>query len=169
MAVKATPERQGSAGDAGRLARIVLTGESLARLSPEREAERAQAAADLATENRFAPVGFPAGPFELHLSIQEGRLVLDVRDAVGQPLIAHAIALGPLRSLIRDYLMLLDAHDAALADGREARIEAIDMGRRGLHDEAAALLIERLDGKISIDFATGRRLFTLIIALHQRS
>ncbi len=152
----------------GRLARVVLAGAALARLSPEREAERAQAVADLEFENRFAPAGVASGSFELHLSVLEGRLVFDVRDSEGSPLVAHAIALGPLRSLIRDYFMLLEAHDAALADGREARIEAIDMGRRGLHDEAATLLIERLSGKIAIDFPTARRLFTLIIALHQR-
>ena len=159
-----------------RLVRVVLDGEALTRLSPLLEADRAQAVADLEAENRFAPIGPKAtaalgsarGPFALHLSIQEGRLVFDVRHEDGAPLIAIVLALGPFRGLIKDYQMLVDSHIKAVEEGREARIQAIDMGRRGLHNEGAELLIQRLDGKIEMDFETARRVFTLVCVLHQR-
>ncbi len=160
----------------GRLARIVLAGEALTRLSPILEADRAQAVADLQAENRFAPVrarpGATAasheGPYALHLSIQEGRLVFDVRSMDDAPLVIIALALGPFRGLIKDYEMLVDSHIKAVEEGREARIQAIDMGRRGLHNEGAQLMLDRLAGKIVIDFETARRLFTLVCVLHQR-
>jgi uncharacterized protein (UPF0262 family) len=154
-----------------RLVRVVLDGEALTRLSPILEADRAQAVADLEAENRFAPTGAkrPApGPFVLHLSIQEGRLVFDIRDARDAPLTAIVLALGPFRRLIKDYQLLVDSHGKAVEEGREARIQAIDMGRRGLHNEGAELLVQRLHGKIAMDFETARRLFTLVCVLHQR-
>jgi uncharacterized protein (UPF0262 family) len=119
-------------------------------------------------ENRFAPHGQPAGPYALHLSIQEGRLVFDIRRMDESPLTAIVLALGPFRSLIKDYQMLVDSHIKAVEEGREARIQAIDMGRRGLHNEGAELMKQRLDGKVAIDFETARRLFTLVCVLHQR-
>ncbi len=153
----------------GRLARIELRGEALSRLSPAIEADRAQAIRDLLLDNRFLPANSSAGPYALHLSIAEGRLAFDIRDAGSDaPLSAVILALGPFRRLIKDYLMMVDAHVQAVADGGEARIQAIDMGRRGLHNEAAELLVRRLDGKIAIDFDTARRLFTLVAVLHQR-
>ena len=139
----------------------------LTRLSPLQEADRAQATDDLAAENRFVLAGRP-GPYVLHLSVQEGRLVFDVRDAMEAPLKAVVLALGPFRGLIKDYQMLLDSHAMAVEEGRAERIQAIDMGRRGLHNEGAALMVERLDGKAEIDFETARRLFTLVCVLHQR-
>jgi uncharacterized protein (UPF0262 family) len=156
-----------------RLAWVVLDGEALTRLSPILEADREQAVADLATGSRFAPVAgepgkAPPGPYELRLSIWEGRLMFDVRLADGTRAMMLGLALGPFRGLIKDYQLLVDSHIKAVEDGREARIQAIDMGRRGLHDEGAALLSRRLDGKIDIDFATSRRLFTLICVLHAR-
>ena len=161
-----------------RLARVVLDGEALTRLSPILEADRAQAVADLATGSRFAPVavksartgpGPPApGPYELHLSIWEGRLVFDVRRFDGAKVMLLGLALGPFRGLIKDYQLLVDSHIKAVEEGHEARIQAIDMGRRGLHNEGAALLCQRLDGKIAIDFETARRLFTLVCVLHAR-
>ncbi len=150
-----------------RLTRVVLDGLSLTRLSPELEADRAQAVADLAHESSFAPPGLQ-GPFILHLSITEGRLVFDIRDERDEKLIAHVLAMGPFRSLIKDYQMLVDSHTTALHEGREDRIQAIDMGRRGLHNEGAVMMTERLEGKIKIDFPTSRRLFTLVCVLHQR-
>jgi len=154
-----------------RLARIVLEGESLTRLNPTLEADRAQAVADLQADNRFLPVrgqSAQPGPYALHLSIQEGRLVFDTRCLDGQALHTTVLALGPFRGLIKDYQMLVDSHILAVAEGREARIQAIDMGRRGLHNEGAQLLLKRLAGKIAIDFATARRLFTLVCVLHAR-
>ena len=154
-----------------RLARVVLEGEALTRLSPILEADRAQAVADLEAENRFAPIGAKVsapGPYVLHLSIQEGRLVFDVRREDDAPLTAIVLALGPFRRLIKDYQLLVDSHIMAVEEGREARIQAIDMGRRGLHNEGAELMISRLNDKVLMDFATARRLFTLVCVLHQR-
>jgi uncharacterized protein (UPF0262 family) len=161
-----------------RLASIVLEGEALTRLSPIQEADRAQAVADLAADNRFRPLMLKptqqdCALFALHLSIQEGRLVFDIRcfdsDAgEGSRVAAILLALGPFRGLIKDYQLLVDSHIKAVEEGREARIQAIDMGRRGLHNEGANLMIERLTGKIEIDFETARRLFTLVCVLHQR-
>jgi uncharacterized protein (UPF0262 family) len=163
---------------ASRLALVVLDGESLTRLSPILEADRAQAVADLTVENKFRPLTLKPGQescrqFALRLSIQEGRLVFDIRcysDAGGEgaPVSAILLALGPFRGLIKDYQLLVDSHIKAVEEGREARIQAIDMGRRGLHNEGANLMIERLAGKIEIDFETARRLFTLVCVLHQR-
>lgn len=152
------------------LARISLDGEALTRLSPLVEAERAQAVADLQAENHFVPANIAvAGPYALRLSIQEGRLMFDIRDLAEGPLKAIGLAMGPFRSLIRDYQMLIESHIKAVEEGREARIQAIDMGRRGLHNEGAALMTRRLEGKVAIDFETARRLFTLVCVLHQRA
>ncbi len=150
------------------LVRVTLEGESLTRLSPVLEADRAQAVADLLAENRFVPQGAPRKPLALRLSIQEGRLVFDIRHDDDTPLTAIVLALGPFRRLIKDYQMLVDSHILAVQEGREDRIQAIDMGRRGLHNEGAELMMTRLQGKVAIDFATARRLFTLICVLHQR-
>jgi uncharacterized protein (UPF0262 family) len=164
-----------------RLARVVLDGEALTRLSPILEADRAQAVADLAAGSRFAPMaaklpkvgegarpGAP-GPYELRLSVWEGRLMFDVRHLDGAKVMVLGLALGPFRGLIKDYKLLVDSHIKAVEEGREARIQAIDMGRRGLHDEGATLLARRLEGKIEIDFETARRLFTLVCVLHTRA
>jgi len=152
----------------GRLTRVVLDGEALHRLSALQEADRAQAVADLEGDNEFSPVAAPDLPSVLHLSIQEGRLVFDIRDAADAPVAAVLLALGPFKMLIKDYQMLLDSYAGAIAEGREAKIQAIDMGRRGLHNEGAELMRERLAGKVDIDFPTARRLFTLVCALHQK-
>ncbi len=155
--------------DSARLVRLVLEGEALTRLDAMLEADRAQAVDDLLHENRFAPQRAETpGPYVLRLSITEGRLAFDIRDADEAPLHLVALALGPFRRLIKDYQMLVDSHAMAVQEGREARIQAIDMGRRGLHNEGAQLLVERLAGKIAIDFPTARRLFTLVCVLHQR-
>jgi uncharacterized protein (UPF0262 family) len=133
------------------------------------EADRRQAIEDLLRGNRFGPVGLGTGPFSLHLMVREGRLAFDIRDAEDRPLRAIILVLGPFRRLIKDYLMLVDSHEAAVTEGAmDARVQAIDMGRRGLHNEAAELLIARLEGRVDLDFETARRLFTLIAALHQR-
>ncbi|MFN6954725.1 MAG: UPF0262 family protein [Acetobacteraceae bacterium] len=133
------------------------------------EADRRAAVRDLLAGNRFDPKGLGRGPFVLHLSIRDGRLVFDIRDAEDRPLRVVALALGPFRRLIKDYHLVVESHEMAVHDGHpEARVQAIDMGRRGLHNEGAELLAERLRGKIDLDFETARRLFTLVCALHQR-
>ena len=152
----------------GRLTKVVLEGEALHRISALQQADREQAVRDLAQENEFHLPGHPDLQSILHLSIQEGRLVFDVRDAQDAPVQAVLLALGPFKMLIRDYQMLLDSYAMAVAEGREARIQAIDMGRRGLHNEGAELMIERLGGKVVIDFPAARRLYTLVCASHQK-
>ena len=146
---------------------VVLDTDRRGALSPLQEADQAQAVHDLAIANRFVPRDLE-GPFVLHLSIVEGRLVFDIRDEADEPLIAIGLALGPFRRLIKDYQLLVESYAHAVQDGREASIQAIDMGRRGLHNEGAELMAQRLDGKVDIDFETARRLFTLVCVLHQR-
>ncbi|MGH7056335.1 MAG: UPF0262 family protein [Acetobacteraceae bacterium] len=150
------------------LLRVVLENETPGPLSPLLAADRAQAIVDLERENRFLPRGARQGPYLLRLSIQDQRLVFDIRDPAARPLAAHVLALGPFHRLIKDYHLLVESYAKAIEEGHEARLEAIDMGRRGLHNEAATLLRERLAGKVAIDFATARRLFTLVAILHQR-
>ncbi|SDB74166.1 UPF0262 family protein [Belnapia rosea] len=133
------------------------------------EADRRQAVQDLLATNSFDPLGVPGGPFVLHLCVRDGRLVFDIRDEAEEPVRAVALALGPFRRLIKDYHLIVQSHEQAVTEGgHEARIQAIDMGRRGLHNEGATLLEERLKGRIGLDFETARRLFTLVCALHQR-
>ena len=149
------------------LCRVVLDGEKRGQLSLLQQADQDQAVRDLAVENLFAPHGF-TGPFVLHLSIVEGRMAFDVRSEADLPLMALGLALGPFRRLIKDYQLLVDSYAHAVQDGREASIQAIDMGRRGLHNEGAELMVARLAGKVELDFETARRLFTLVCVLHQR-
>ncbi len=156
-----------------RLSRVVLEEEGAVSLPPLIEADRAQAVADLLTANRFAPLAVKRalnadGPYALHLAIRDGRLLFDIRHDDDAPLAAIGLALGPFRSLIKDYQMLVDSHVMAVQEGRMERVQAIDMGRRGLHNEGADLMRQRLNGKIDIDFETARRLFTLLCVLHQR-
>jgi uncharacterized protein (UPF0262 family) len=152
---------------ASSLLRVVLDGEAPSRLSALQEADRAQAVRDIQASSNFAPIG-EEGPFILHLSIVEGRLILDIRNADDAPLHAIGLALGPFRRLLKDYQMLVDSYEIAIQEGREASIQAIDMGRRGLHNEGATMMIQRLAARIEIDFETARRLFTLLCVLHQR-
>ena len=157
----------------GRLSRVVLDGEGPPTLPAALEADRAQAVADLAAENRFVPLtvrpGVAAqGPFVLHLAMRNGRLVFDIRRGNGIRLAVVGLALGPFRPLVKDYQLLVDSHIKAVEEGRADRIQAIDMGRRGLHNEGATLMRRRLEGKIAVDFATARRLFTLVCVLFQR-
>ena len=151
---------------------VILDEVARGSLPPYLEADREQAVADLAAANRFAVFDRlgekTEGPYVLHLAISEGRLIFDIRTSEDAPLIAIGLALGPFRRLVKDYQMLVDSHIKAVEEGREARIQAIDMGRRGLHDEGAKLMTERLAGKIEIDFDTARRLFTLVCVLAQR-
>jgi uncharacterized protein (UPF0262 family) len=149
------------------LVAVILDGERRGQLSALQQADEDQAVRDLAVENLFAPRDF-AGPFILHLSIVEGRLIFDIRTEHDAPLKALGLALGPFRRLIKDYQLLVESYAHAIQDGREASIQAIDMGRRGLHNEGAELMMARLEGRVDIDFETARRLFTLVCVLHQR-
>ncbi|MBL6453719.1 UPF0262 family protein [Belnapia sp. T6] len=163
------PETDRSAtGPARRIARLELPDASPLP-SAYAEADRRQAVQDLLASNSFDPHGVAGGPFVLFLCVRDGRLVFDIRDAAEVPVRAVALALGPFRRLIKDYHLIVESHEQAVTEGgHEARIQAIDMGRRGLHNEGAELLVARLDGRIGLDFETARRLFTLVCALHQR-
>lgn len=148
-------------------ARITLDGMELERLPPLLARDVEQAVADLQQESCFRPDGLD-GPFNVRVSVQGGRLLFDIRDADDRPLRLVGIALGPFRRLIKDYMMVVESHALALEGGREQRLEAIDMGRRGLHNEGASQIMERLEGKITVDLETARRLFTLLCVIQQR-
>jgi uncharacterized protein (UPF0262 family) len=151
-----------------RLLRVRLDNETVNALSPGQATDQRQAVADLEAENCFALVQHPERDTILHLAIQDNRLVFDIRTEADESLQVLVLALGPFRAMIKDYQMLLDSYAAAIAEGREARIQAIDMGRRGLHNEGAELVRNRLDGKVLLDFDTARRIFTLVCALHRK-
>lgn len=142
---------------------------TVVRRSPEIEHERAVAIFDLIEENSFAPAGGGNGPYNLHLSIEESRLILDIRSADDRPIGKVMLSLGPFRRVVKDYFTVCESYYAAIKTASPSQIEAIDMGRRSLHDEGAELLRERLTGKIEIDVNTARRLFTLICVLHIRN
>ncbi len=149
-----------------RLCKITLDENSIGRSGPDIEHERAVAIYDLLEDNSFAPVDQDAGPYMLHLSISESRLVFDIRREDGSPLMAHLLSLTPLRRIVKDYFLICDSYYKAIRSATPSQIEAIDMGRRGLHNEGSELLMERLKEKIAVDFDTARRLFTLICVLH---
>lgn len=151
-----------------RLQEIKLDERTLVRRSPDVEQERKVAIYDLLQDNVFSPAGGALGPFGLHLSIEHNRLIFDIRAMDGGPIHIFGLALGPFRRIIKEYLMICDSYYDAIKSESAVKIEAIDMGRRGLHTEASELLIQRLTGKVAIDLETSRRLFTLICVLHIR-
>ncbi len=147
---------------------ITLDEKSVLRRSPDVEHERAVAIYDLLEENHFAPVGDYHGPYHLHLGIEENRLQFHINSEADQPLGTVTLPLSPFRRIVKDYFTVCETYYEAIKTASPSRIEAIDMGRRGLHNEGSELLRERLDGKIAIDFDTARRIFTLICVLHIR-
>ena len=157
---------QSASANPQRLVAVTLDEKSIGRSGPDIEHERAVAIYDLLEDNTFAPVGIEGGPFALTLSITGSRLMLDIRRADGAPVMVHLLSLSPLRRIVKDYFMVCDSYYAAIRNATPERIEALDMGRRSLHDEGSELLIERLKRKVRIDFDTARRLFTLICVLH---
>ena len=156
----------GESGSTQRLVKITLDEGSIGRSSADIEHERAVAIYDLIEDNSFAPVDHGDGPYALHLAITENRLVFDIRRQDGTPLMAHLLSLTPFRKIVKDYFMICDSYYKAIRTATPTQIEAIDMGRRGLHNEGSELLKERLKEKIDVDFDTARRLFTLICVLH---
>ena len=154
--------------DRKRLIKIALEEDCAIRRSAEVEDERAVAVFDLLAENVFNLVGTAAGPYCMLIGIREGRLVLDICDRDEIPIEEIILPLFPLRSLIRDYFTVCDTYYEAIKTASPSRIEAIDMGRRGIHDEGAEILLRRLAPKIIMDTQTSRRLFILICVLHVR-
>jgi uncharacterized protein (UPF0262 family) len=150
---------------AGWLVAVELDTRSLATSRSFIEHERAAAIRDLIADNSFLPAGRSSGAFRLRLSIRDGKLVLDIADADGTPLACHILSLTPLKRVIKDYFLICDSYYAAVRIAAPSQIEAIDMGRRGVHNEGSTILRERLSAKIDVDFETARRLFTVVCAL----
>ncbi|MBA4795230.1 UPF0262 family protein [Phenylobacterium sp.] len=150
-----------------RLQSVEIDEESLGAISRDQEQERQIAIFDLLEENHFAPEGAEGGPYDLRMGLMENRLVLDVRGPGYEK--RHILSLSPFRALIKDYFLICESYYQAIRNATPQQIEALDMGRRGLHNEASELLRTRLSGKIETDLDTARRLFTLICALHHRT
>jgi uncharacterized protein (UPF0262 family) len=149
-----------------RLASVDLDETTLPSGTAEIEHERRVAIFDLIEKNVFHPEGAEGGPYGLKLSLQDNRLVFDI-DGVDFTR-TYALSLTPMKSVLKDYLLICDSYYEALRGSSATQIEAVDMGRRGLHNEGADLLKARLDGKVEIDHETARRLFTLVCALYRR-
>jgi len=152
-----------------RLVDIVLDEGSLAAATADAEHERRIAIFDIIEANTFEIEGMDEGPYQLTLSVHDGRLVFDIaRAADKQSVRAVVLSMSPFRRVIKDYFFVCESYYAAIRNATPSQIEAIDMGRRGLHNEGSELLVQRLEGKFKVDFDTARRLFTLICALHVR-
>ncbi len=153
-----------------RITDITLDQESIIWRSADVEQERRIAIYDLLEENHFRPLREHAdgydGPYRVRLSTQEGRLVIEIDREDGTPLEAVILGLARFRRPIREYFAICDSYFQAIRQATAQQIETVDMARRGIHNAAAELLMERLDGKIEVDFDTARRLFTLICVLH---
>ena len=154
------------AKDKNRLVAVTLDEDSIGRSSSDIEHERATAIYDLIEENSFAPVDHDEGPYALHIGIKENRLVLDIRRENDKPVIAHLLSLSPFKRIVKDYFMICDSYYAAIRTATPDKIEAIDMGRKGLHDEGSRSLQDAIKRKVKVDVDTARRLFTLICVLH---
>jgi len=159
-----------SGGDLSRAKLVdVELDETIGRSTPDVEHERAVAIFDLIEENSFSPVGDEqGGPYKLKLSLAESRLVFAISREDGTSVVTHILSLTPFRRIVKDYYLICESYYEAIRSSTPSHIEAIDMGRRGLHNEGSQTLLDRLSGKIDIDFDTARRLFTLVCVLHWR-
>lgn len=158
--------RDGSSSETKRLVAVLLDEKSIGRGNPDQEHERAIAIYDLVEANNFGVPGHDGGPYELMIALHDSKLAFDIREAGGGQVMAHILSLTPFRRILKDYFLVCESYYAAIRTATPSQIEAIDMGRRGLHNDGAKLLAERLDGKIECDFDTARRIFTLVTALH---
>lgn len=155
--------------DNQRIVAVNLDERTVVRRNPEVEHERAVAIFDLLEDNTFQPNDLPDGPYTLDLSVEENRLNLVVFSADhSQELGRFVLQLRPFRRIVRDYFLICESYYAAIKDSSLAQIEAIDMGRRGLHNEGAELLRTLLENEVMVDGDTARRLFTLLCVLHIR-
>jgi uncharacterized protein (UPF0262 family) len=154
--------------EAARLVAVTLDEGSIGRTNAEVEHEREVAIFDLLERNAFALEGHDGGPYTLHLSLADNRLVFIVGDTERAPIQHVMLSLSPFRRLVKDYFLVCESYYQAIKTQPASKIEAIDMGRRGIHDEGARILTERLEGKIETDHDTARRLFTVICALQFR-
>jgi uncharacterized protein (UPF0262 family) len=161
-------ERDGTAATDQRIAAITLDEHTVVRRNADIEHERTMAITDLLEDNSFAPASGHRGPFHVHLAIEENRLNLGICSKADGSHEVIVLPLAPFRRIVKDYFIVCESYYQAVHSGRLAQVEAIDMGRRGLHNEGSQLLMERLADKVVIDHATARRLFTLICVLHLR-
>jgi uncharacterized protein (UPF0262 family) len=157
---------RGKSANRFKLVAVTLDEASIGRSSPDIDHERAVAIYDLIEENTFKPVGHDGGPYALSLSLAESRLVFDIRLENGDPVVAHMLSLNTFKKIVKDYFMICDSYYQAIRTATPDRIEAIDMGRRGIHDEGSRILQDQIKRKVEVDFDTARRLFTLICVLH---
>ena len=151
-----------------RLVDVVLDDESIGRATPDVEHERAVAIFDLIEENSFQPSGDSVGPYKLVIALVESRLVFKITLEDDSDVATHLLSLTPFKRIIKDYFMICESYYEAIRISSPSQIEAIDMGRRGLHNEGSEKIQERLSGKVDMDFDTARRLFTLVCVLHWR-
>jgi uncharacterized protein (UPF0262 family) len=163
-----SPAQGSPAQDRARIVSIEIDEKSLAPAGPDAEHERKVAIFDLLEGNRFRVIGHEGGPYVVVLSLADNRLVFDVAEEGGAPVRKLLLSLTTLRRVIKDYFMVCDSYYDAIRASTPAQIEAIDMGRRGLHNEGSQILTEKLADKVELDFDTSRRLFTLVCALHAR-
>jgi uncharacterized protein (UPF0262 family) len=150
-----------------RLSDVVLD-DTIGRSTPDVEHERAVAIFDLIEENSFEPVGHAGGPYRLKLSLLDSKLVFTITTDEGGEVATHILSLTPFRRIVKDYFMICENYYEAIRSATPSKIEAIDMGRRGVHNEGSQTLMDRLKGKITLDFDTARRLFTLVCVLYWR-
>jgi len=152
--------------DTARIEQIFLDERTVVNRTPQVEHERKVAIYDLLDGNYFRLIDGPDGPYVLRLSIEDNRLAFDVRDVNHTPLKSFILALSPFRSIVREYLMVCESYYTAIKTASPSQIEAIDMGRRGLHNDGSDFLTQRLLDKVELDANTSRRLFTLVCVLH---
>jgi uncharacterized protein (UPF0262 family) len=150
-----------------RLCDVVLD-DSIGRSTPDVEHERAVAIFDLIEENTFEPFGHDGGPYRLHIALMEARLVFSIKTEDEHEVATHILSLTPFRRIIKDYFLICESYYEAIRTSSPSQIEAIDMGRRGIHNDGSQTLMDRLNGKIKVDFDTARRLFTLVCVLYWR-
>jgi len=149
-----------------RLVEITLDQRSLGPANANIEHEREVAIFDILDGNAFAVDGMDVGPYRLNLAIADDRLQLTVRDEDSEPVASHQVPLTPLKRVMKDYFLVCDDYYDAVRTAPPARIQAIDLNRRTLHDEGSKILAEKLSGKVTVDADTARRMFTLLCALH---
>lgn len=157
-----------------RLVAATLDQSSIARGTPDQEHERVTALYDLIEENTFGVNGHDGGPYALIIGMHEAKLVFKISETTAAEdadteVVTHILSLSPFRRILKDYFFVCESYYSAIRTASPSQIEAIDMGRRGLHNEGAQILAERLAGKIDVDFNTARRLFTLVTALHWKA
>lgn len=151
-----------------RLSAVELDDSIASGLSPDVDHERRVAIYDLIEDNSFTVIGHQGGPYRLQLSAADNRIIFDIWSESEERVSMIGLSLSPFRRIVKDYFMICESYYKAIRTATPSQIETIDMARRGLHNEGSDLLKERLNGKVEVDHATARRLFTLLCVLHWR-